>query len=57
MKIRGPHSQTDNHFGLPFIQVYGFYIIFHGEISPGGSFARGHYSGSWDISPMPPLLE
>ncbi|HHV94492.1 MAG TPA: sodium:proton antiporter [Firmicutes bacterium] len=26
---------------LPFIQVYGFYIIFHGQISPGGSFAGG----------------
>jgi multicomponent Na+:H+ antiporter subunit B len=26
---------------LPFIQVYGFYVIFHGQISPGGSFAGG----------------
>ncbi|HOB35576.1 MAG: sodium:proton antiporter [Firmicutes bacterium] len=26
---------------LPFIQVYGLYIIFHGHISPGGGFAGG----------------
>jgi multicomponent Na+:H+ antiporter subunit B len=26
---------------LPFVCVYGFYIIFHGSISPGGSFAGG----------------
>lgn len=26
---------------LPFVCVYGFYVIFHGHISPGGSFAGG----------------
>lgn len=26
---------------VPFIQVYGLYIIFHGHISPGGGFAGG----------------
>lgn len=26
---------------LPFISVYGFYVILHGHISPGGSFAGG----------------
>lgn len=28
-------------FLLPFIQMFGFYIIFHGHLSPGGSFAGG----------------
>ncbi|NLH87416.1 MAG: sodium:proton antiporter, partial [Firmicutes bacterium] len=22
---------------LPFIQMYGLYVIFHGHVSPGGS--------------------
>ncbi|HBL68199.1 MAG TPA: sodium:proton antiporter [Firmicutes bacterium] len=26
---------------LPFICVYGFYVILHGHVSPGGSFAGG----------------
>ncbi|HOQ08107.1 MAG TPA: MnhB domain-containing protein [Clostridiales bacterium] len=26
---------------LPFVCVYGFYVIFHGHISAGGSFAGG----------------
>ncbi|NLB77617.1 MAG: sodium:proton antiporter [Clostridiaceae bacterium] len=26
---------------LPFICIYGFYVIFHGHVSPGGSFAGG----------------
>lgn len=26
---------------LPFICIFGFYIILHGHISPGGSFAGG----------------
>lgn len=26
---------------LPFIGVYGFYVILHGHVSPGGSFAGG----------------
>lgn len=26
---------------LPFIQIYGLYVIFHGHVSPGGSFAGG----------------
>ena len=26
---------------LPFIQMYGLYVIFHGHVSPGGSFAGG----------------
>ncbi|MCK9479834.1 MAG: sodium:proton antiporter [Firmicutes bacterium] len=26
---------------LPFICIYGFYVILHGHISPGGSFAGG----------------
>jgi len=26
---------------VPFIQLYGLYIVFHGHISPGGGFAGG----------------
>lgn len=26
---------------LPFICIYGFHVIFHGHVSPGGSFAGG----------------
>ncbi len=26
---------------VPFIQIYGFYVIFHGHLSPGGGFAGG----------------
>jgi multicomponent Na+:H+ antiporter subunit B len=26
---------------IPFIQVYGLYIILHGHLSPGGSFSGG----------------
>jgi len=26
---------------VPFIQLYGFYVIFHGHLSPGGGFAGG----------------
>jgi multicomponent Na+:H+ antiporter subunit B len=26
---------------LPFMQVYGLYVVFHGHLSPGGGFAGG----------------
>ena len=26
---------------LPFVSLYGFYVILHGAVSPGGSFAGG----------------
>ena len=26
---------------IPFIIIYGFYIIFYGDVSPGGGFAGG----------------
>ncbi len=26
---------------LPFVQMLGFYVIFHGHLSPGGSFSGG----------------
>jgi multicomponent Na+:H+ antiporter subunit B len=32
-------------FLLPFIQMYGLYVIFHGHVSPGGSFAGGLVMG------------
>lgn len=28
-------------FMIPFIQVYGIYLILHGHLSPGGGFAGG----------------
>lgn len=30
---------------LPFIQMYGIYIIMHGHLSPGGGFAGGMILG------------
>ena len=31
---------------LPFIQIYGFYIITHGHLSPGGGFPGGAIIGA-----------
>ncbi|RQD73866.1 MAG: sodium:proton antiporter [Candidatus Syntrophonatronum acetioxidans] len=31
---------------VPFIQVYGFYVILHGHLTPGGSFSGGAILGS-----------
>ncbi len=31
---------------VPFIQVYGIYIILHGHLSPGGSFSGGAIFGA-----------
>lgn len=31
---------------VPFIQVYGIYIILHGHLSPGGGFSGGAIFGS-----------
>jgi len=33
--------QTVAKIIVPFIQLYGLYIVFHGHISPGGGFAGG----------------
>jgi multicomponent Na+:H+ antiporter subunit B len=41
MKVQGIVLQTVVKILLPFIQIYGFYIIFHGHVSPGGGFAGG----------------
>lgn len=30
---------------LPYIQMYGIYVIFHGHLSPGGGFAGGMILG------------
>lgn len=30
---------------IPFVQVFGIYIIFHGHLSPGGGFAGGTVLG------------
>ena len=30
---------------LPFIQMYGIYVIMHGHLSPGGGFAGGMIVG------------
>ncbi len=31
---------------IPFVQIYGIYIILHGHISPGGGFAGGALIGT-----------
>ncbi len=31
---------------VPFIQLYGLYIVFHGHLTPGGSFSGGAILGS-----------
>lgn len=31
---------------VPFIQVYGLYVILHGHLTPGGSFSGGAILGS-----------
>jgi len=31
---------------IPFIQLYGFFVIFNGHLSPGGGFAGGTIIGS-----------
>jgi len=31
---------------VPFIQVYGLYVILHGHLTPGGSFSGGAVLGS-----------
>lgn len=33
--------QTVVKLTVPFIQLYGLYVIFHGHVSPGGGFAGG----------------
>lgn len=30
---------------IPFIQIFGVYVIFHGHLSPGGGFAGGAIIG------------
>ncbi len=31
---------------MPFIQLYGIYVILHGHLSPGGAFAGGAIMGA-----------
>ncbi|TCO72665.1 MnhB domain-containing protein [Marinisporobacter balticus] len=31
---------------IPFIQIFGLYVIFHGHLSPGGGFAGGTILGT-----------
>jgi multicomponent Na+:H+ antiporter subunit B len=33
--------KTVSRILIPFIQVYSFYVIFYGHISPGGGFSGG----------------
>lgn len=30
---------------IPFVQIFGIYVIFHGHLSPGGGFAGGTVIG------------
>lgn len=31
---------------IPFIQIFGVYVVFHGHLSPGGGFAGGTIIGT-----------
>lgn len=46
MKSNNIVLQTVVKLLIPFIQVYGFYIIINGHLSPGGGFAGGTILGS-----------
>ncbi|NPV70802.1 MAG: sodium:proton antiporter [Firmicutes bacterium] len=39
-------ARTIGRLVLPFIQVLGLYIAFHGHLSPGGGFAGGTVVGA-----------
>lgn len=38
--------KTISRIVIPFIYLYGIYVILHGSISPGGSFAGGAIIGA-----------
>ncbi len=44
-----PLAKESMNILTPFIMVLGFYIIFHGHISPGGGFQGGVVLASWAI--------
>lgn len=31
---------------VPFVQIYGLYVVFHGHLSPGGGFSGGAIIGA-----------
>jgi len=35
-----------NRLLMPFIQLFGMYVLFHGHLSPGGGFSGGAIIGS-----------
>ena len=37
---------TVTKYIVPFIQLYGFYVMLHGHLSPGGGFAGGAIVGA-----------
>ncbi len=39
-------ARTVGSLVLPFIQVFGLYVAFHGHLSPGGGFAGGTIIGA-----------
>lgn len=38
-------AKTIFRYVLVFVMMYGFYVIFHGHLSPGGGFAGGTVLG------------
>lgn len=38
--------QVVTRLTVPFVQIYGIYIILHGHLSPGGGFAGGTILGT-----------
>jgi multicomponent Na+:H+ antiporter subunit B len=39
-------TKTAARIMIPFIQIYGLYIIFHGHLTPGGGFQGGAVIGA-----------
>lgn len=39
-------AQTVGSLVVPFVQVFGLYVAFHGHLSPGGGFAGGTILGA-----------
>ncbi|HIE34351.1 MAG TPA: Na(+)/H(+) antiporter subunit B [Candidatus Altiarchaeales archaeon] len=39
-------ARTITRIVIPFIQIFGIYVIFHGETSPGGGFQGGVILGT-----------
>lgn len=45
-RLESSIGQTIGGLVLPFIQIFGLYVAFHGHLSPGGGFAGGTILGA-----------